>query len=95
MDERRISLITVDQRTPTPRSKTDYEDDEDDHVKVYKLDNNIFSVFDQLILGALYLQSPGDHPSIQSNPLREGDYLRQSETIWNLDRLEQPRTDKD
>ena len=33
MDERRISLITADQRTPTPRSKTDYEDVEDDDVK--------------------------------------------------------------
>ena len=33
MDERRISLITADQRIPTPRSKTDYEDVEDDDVK--------------------------------------------------------------
>ena len=31
MDERRISLITADQRTPTPRSKTDYEDDDDEY----------------------------------------------------------------
>ena len=43
MDERRISLITADQRTPTPRSKTDYEedDDEDGHCDKNEDDNNI------------------------------------------------------
>ena len=30
MDERRISLITADQRTTTPRSKTDYDDHDTD-----------------------------------------------------------------